>query len=168
MSDAILKNEPTDLAPEIGLKDRTRESVAEELGNAIADSYRLMINTQGLHWNVQGPLFYSLHKLTEEQYEDLFEAIDDLAERIRALGLPAPYSFTRMYERSEVPDIPGDDDLETQVQCLIDGNEKIAYRLRGCVKLAEDLSDVKTADMLTDRIGIHETNAWMLRATIAA
>jgi starvation-inducible DNA-binding protein len=168
MTQPVLQNEVTDLAPETGLKDKTRVAVAEKLANAVADSYRLLVNTQGLHWNVEGPLFYSLHKLTEEQYQDLFEAIDDLAERIRALGLPAPASTAEFIERSAVSDMPADSALKARVEALIEANEGVAHRLREGVHLADKLADVKTAELLTERIGVHETNAWMLRATIAS
>lgn len=167
MTQPSLKNEVTDLAPKTGLKDATRSAVAEKLSHAVADSYGLLINTQGVHWNVQGPLFYSLHKLTEEQYEDLFAAIDDLAERIRALGLPAPSSFAHIARDCAVDDMRDGIELKAQVESLIEANELVANRMRSGVRLAEELSDVKTAELLTERIGIHETNAWMLRATVA-
>lgn len=167
MTAQVLKNEATDLAPDVGLRDKTRHAVAHELSAAVSDAYRLLINTQGVHWNVEGPLFYSIHKLTEEQYEDLFEAIDDLAERIRALGLPAPESMSSMGDLSQIEDLPSDGTLRDKVAALTEANELIAQRLRKGVQLAEEMRDVKTADLLTDRIGVHESNAWMLRATIA-
>ena len=90
MTQAVLKNEITELAPESAMSADQRREVADMVANVLADEYRLFINTQGLHWNVEGPMFYSIHKLTEDQYRELFESIDALAERIRALGLPAP------------------------------------------------------------------------------
>ena len=90
MTQTVLKNEITELAPRSWMDADQRKEVAEGVANILADAYRLLINTQGLHWNVEGPMFYSLHKLTEDHYRELFESIDSLAERIRALGLPAP------------------------------------------------------------------------------
>ena len=147
MTQAVLKNEITELAPQSGMNADQRREVADMTANALADEYRLFVNTQGLHWNVEGPLFYSLHKLTEAQYRELFESIDTIAERIRALGLPAPQSFKEFEERSIL---------------------KAVKRATLIVQLAESNGDVKTADLLTERIGVYEENAWMLRATIAS
>ncbi len=168
MTQAVLKNQTTELTPRNGLQAEERESVAEAVSESLADTYRLFITTQGLHWNVQGPLFYSIHKLTEEQYRDMFSAIDELAERIRALGFPAPQTVKELTEGSQVPEPDAHADLKEQIQALIEGNELIAKNLRDAVWKAEQKGDVKTADLLTHRIGVHEENAWMLRATIAS
>jgi starvation-inducible DNA-binding protein len=138
------------------------------VANVLADEYRLFVNTQGLHWNVEGPLFYSLHKLTESQYRELFESIDTLAERIRALGLPAPQSFKEFSDRSILSDIPEDAELKTRIEQMITDYERAVRRASLVVQLAETNGDVKTADLLTGRVGVYEENAWMLRATIAS
>jgi len=168
MTQAVLKAQTTDLPSRSGLETSEREAVAKALSGALTDTYRLFIITQGLHWNVQGPLFYSIHKLTEEQYNDMFAAIDSIAERIRALGFPAPSSVLELTARSKVAEPERDADLKSQIQALIDGNETVAKHLRESVAQAESNNDVKTADLLTGRIGVHEENAWMLRATIAS
>lgn len=168
MTQTVLKNEITELAPKSSMNADQRSEVADAVANVLADSYRLAISTQGLHWNVEGPLFYSLHKLTETQYRELAESIDDLAERIRALGLPAPQSLKELAERSILRDLPGDADLKTRIDRLIDDYERSVRRATLVVKLAETNGDIKTADLLTDRVGVFEENAWMLRATIAS
>lgn len=166
MSEA-LQNEVTELEANNGLKKAARREVAEALAGNVADTYTLFASTQGLHWNVQGPLFYSIHKMTEEQYQDMFEAIDDLAERIRTLGFPAPATLGDMYQHSVIDEIDPEADVKAQIEQLIAANEKVTLRMRAAVEKAEALTDVKTADLLTERIGVHEENAWMLRATIA-
>lgn len=122
---------------------------------------------QGIHWNAQGPLFYSLHQLTENQYEDLGESIDDLAERVRALGLVALESLEAYQERSVIDDLPKGADLKQRVARLISDYERATERAAKAVHVAEEHGDVMTADLLTERIGVYEENAWMLRATLA-
>ena len=146
---------------------RARREAAEALSRCVADTYSLFVSTQGLHWNVQGPLFYSIHKMTEEQYQDMFEAIDELAERIRTLGFPAPGTLSEMAERSVINEIDPRAEVRSQIEQLIAGNERVTQRMREAVEKAEALHDVKTADLLTERLGVHEENAWMLRTTIA-
>lgn len=168
MTQAVLKNQVTQLHVSSGISKDSREAIAKRLMRALGDSYRLMANTQILHWNVQGPLFFSIHNLTEEQYQDFFESVDDIAERIRALGMPAPRTMTEMVELSSLRDIDGTGSLENQIGELVEFNEKLAASMRETIAVAEKAEDVKTADLLTDRIGVLEQNAWMLRATIAA
>jgi starvation-inducible DNA-binding protein len=168
MTDQALKKQVSELTPDSGIERKDRQAVARVLTDAVAGTYRLFIMTQGVHWNVQGPLFYSVHKLTEGQYEDMYAAIDDLAERIRALGYPAPQSVADLTGAVDLEEPDPRKPLIEQIQTLIDGHEKLARMLRDGVSRAEDVQDVKSADMLTDRIGVHEENVWMLRATIAA
>ena len=168
MTQSVLKNEITELAPESSMSADQRREVADAVANVLADAYRLFINTQGMHWNVEGPLFYSVHKLTETQYRELAEAIEELAERIRALGLPAPQSLKELAERSILNDLPDDGDLKARIERLIGDYERAVRRATLVVQLAETNGDVKTADLLTDRVGVYEENAWMLRATVAS
>lgn len=166
MTDALAQ-EVTELDANNGLKKTARREVAEALSRSVADTYTLFASTQGLHWNVQGPLFYSVHKMTEEQYQDMFEAIDDLAERVRTLGFPAPATLSEMAALSAIDELDAGGDVRAQIEQLIAGNERLAQGMRDAVEKAEALNDVKTADLLTERLGVHEENAWMLRATIA-
>lgn len=168
MTQPALKTQTSILEAESGIAQQARKQVADELAKSVAATYRLFIMTQGVHWNVQGPLFYSVHKLTEEQYRDMFEAIDDLAERIRALGFPAPQSVAALTTSVDLAEPEAGGELEGQIRALIAGNEHIALSMRDAVAAAEERNDVKTADLLTDRIGVHEENAWMLRAMIAS
>jgi starvation-inducible DNA-binding protein len=168
VTQSVLKNEITELAPRTWMDEDQRKDVADGVANSLADAYRLLINTQGLHWNAEGPMFYSLHKLTEDQYRELFDSVDTLAERIRALGLPAPQSVREFSERSVLSDLPDNAELEGRIQRLVEDYEHAARRAAQVIELAERSKDVKTADILTERIGVYEENAWMLRATIAS
>ena len=168
MTQAVLRNEVSDLTPNTGTNIEGRREVAAALGDVMSDAFRLYINAQGLHWNVEGPMFYSLHKLTEEQYQSIAASLDDMAERIRALGLPAPESLKEFEERSAIGDLPRGVELKARVQQLVTDYEKAVLRLARVTALAERNEDVKTADLLTERIGAYEEFAWMLRATIVS
>lgn len=166
MASAALKTEQKTPDMDTGIKAGQRTEVGQALANVLADTYLLYLKTQGVHWNITGPRFYSMHKLTEEQYEDLSEAIDALAERIRALGLHAPAAFGDYQRLSILDSSETDEEADAMIKALIQDNEAVAKRLRDYVEIAEDNGDVFTADMLTARIGRHEENAWMLRASI--
>ncbi len=160
----ILKSKADVSNVETGIEAKDRKVLADGLSVALADTYLLYLKTQGTHWNVVGPLFYGLHKLTEEQYEDLADAIDAIAERIRAIGYPAPASFGEFSEISGIKENREIDDAETMVRHLVQDNETIAKSLREVVQKADEMDDVYTADLLTARIGEHEESAWMLRS----
>jgi starvation-inducible DNA-binding protein len=168
VTQSVLKNEITELTPESFVDGKPRREIADKLANTLADEYQIRLNTQGLHWNVEGPLFYSVHKLTEDQYTELAESIDQIAERIRALGLPAPQTFAEFNQRSTVDDLPEKAELKDRIKRLVTDYELAARRAAETVKVAEQYGDIKTADLLTDRIGVYDDNAWMLRATIAS
>ncbi len=168
MTQAVLRNEVSDLTPNTGTNIEGRREVAAALGDVLSDAFRLYINAQGLHWNVEGPMFYSLHKLTEEQYQSIAASLDDMAERIRALGLPAPESLKEFEKRSAIDDLPRNAELRTRVEQMVTDYEKAVLRLARVTALAERNDDVKTADLLTERIGAYEEFAWMLRATIVS
>lgn len=143
-----------------------RKNLADNLSGLLADSTILFVKTQAVHWNVVGPLFYGMHNLTEEQYRDLFEAIDVIAERIRALGHPAPCSVAEMIPLSVIQEFDGPATAEDMVETLASDHEKISTRLRDIVGLAEDQKDAATADLLTGRLHFHEKAVWMLRAIL--
>jgi starvation-inducible DNA-binding protein len=168
MTQAALETKVTELSPDIGMRLEQRRVVAENLGDALADAFRLSFNLQGLHWNVEGPIFYSLHKLTETQYEEIEESVDVLAERIRALGLPAPESLRELDDRSVVDDLPKDAELKARVERTVSDYESAGIRLKQIVALAESNDDIRTADLLTNQLGKYEEFAWMLRATITS
>lgn len=147
-----------------GIGDDDAREMANALSQALADSFTLYLKTLGVHWNVVGPSFYGLHNLTEDQYKDLQEAIDQIAERIRAIGHPAPAGFEDYRKLSPINVEKTLKTTEEMLQALCKDNETIAKRYREFVKVADKASDVFTADLLTARIGVHEQNAWMLRS----
>ena len=160
---AVTKSDKVDT----GIEPKDRKEVAKALQHGLADTYSLYLKTLGVHWNIVGPSFYSVHKLTEEQYEDLHTAADEIAERIRALGEIAPASFGDYAKLSVVDSSETPRQADAMIKGLITDNEAIARRMREFVAVAEDADDVFTADLLTARIGQHEENAWMLRALIS-
>ncbi|WP_112323567.1 Dps family protein [Oceanibium sediminis] len=146
---------------------RNRKPVAKALGDVLADTYRLTFKTHAYHWNVAGPLFYAVHNLTEEQYEDMFAAADEIAERIRALGHLAPMKFAALMEDSALSDVDGNPNAGEMVAELAADHETVAHRLHALIELAETHKDGVTADLATARSAFHEKAAWMLRALIA-
>lgn len=164
MTNAALQSRPQETQPDIGLDRADTKAIAEALSDALADSFSLCLKTLGVHWNIVGPSFYGMHKLTETQYEDLAAAIDALAERIRALGHVAPAAFGDYAERSVVESKATLSTAEGMLTALIRDNEAVARRLREAVAVADEAQDVFTADMLTARVGKHEQNVWMLKA----
>jgi starvation-inducible DNA-binding protein len=159
----ILDIRPEDSAVHTGI--RQRAGIAEGLADILADTYRLIFKTHGYHWNVTGPLFYSVHKLTETQYEDMFAATDEIAERIRALGLMAPMRFAELSERSVISDVAATPSAGEMVRDLVHDHERMAHRLNALIELASKRRDGPTADLATRRSAFHEQAAWMLRAT---
>lgn len=156
-------------APNISVVESdARRRLAEHLAAATADTYMLLAKTQGYHWNVAGPLFVSIHELTEQQYKDLFDAADGLAERIRALGEASPGSYARFAELSKIEEDDGQaKSASAMVEALAHDNELVARRMKSASDVAEDLGDKVTEDMLIARMQVHEQNAWMLRAIVA-
>lgn len=149
-----------------GLEDNVRKSVAESLKGVLADSYALYLKTQNYHWNVTGPLFKAVHDLTEAQYTALVTVIDDIAERIRALGVKAPGGYKAFSELSRISD--GDETLpaEKMVADLVAGHEQLIKRAREVLRTAEEGGDEATVDMMVSRLKDHEKQAWMLRSLI--
>jgi starvation-inducible DNA-binding protein len=154
-------------APDTGLKSGAYKAVADALGPVLADSYQLFIKTQGVHWNVSGHNFYGQHKLTQAQYEDLYEAIDVIAERIRALGQPAPASYTAYGQMGRIRDEEGDGSADDLVRMLVRDNGLLCETLRAAIETAEAHDDVVSADLLTERLGKHEQNGWMLQMILS-
>lgn len=155
--------EPQDIASGV----REPETIAEGLTNVLADTYMLIYKTHAYHWNVEGPLFYSIHNLTEGQYEDMFAAADKLAERIRAVGQMAPMSLKDIIGLSAVEDSPEKVSAGEMCRALSDDHERIAHRLHALVKLAGGHNDPVTEDLATERSAFHEHAAWMLKALVA-
>jgi starvation-inducible DNA-binding protein len=150
-----------------GIDEASRKEIAEGLARLLADTYTLYLKTHGYHWNVSGPMFRSLHLMFEEQYMELRDAVDEIAERILALGYPAPASYAELGRLASVTDDPTVPEAMEMVRRLVDGNETAIRTAREVVKIADGADDVATADLATVRIETHEKAAWMLRATTA-
>lgn len=153
-----------ELPVESGLSEQGRRDLCDLLGRSLANTYVLYHKTHAYHWNVTGPLFYSVHKLTEKQYKDMFKAIDDIAERIRALGFPAPVGLKNYDSAATVDDATGIPEAGAMLRELALDNQHVAKAMREVVEKAEEIGDTYTADFITDRIGTHEEFAWMLNS----
>jgi len=153
---------------DIGIDERQREEISEGLSKVLADSYTLYTKTHSFHWNVTGPMFATLHQMFEEQYGELAIAVDDIAERIRALGFPAPGSYPQFQKLSSIEEEEGVPDAEGMVKQLVKGHETVARTSREAFKLTEEAGDEPSADLLTQRMQLHEKTAWMLRSLLAA
>lgn len=143
---------------------RNTGAVADGLASVLADTYRLVFKTHAYHWNVEGPLFYSVHNLTEGQYEDMFGAADELAERIRALGHLAPSRMADVMAKSRIEDPTGEMSAADMIEDLASDHEHLAHRLHALVELSGQHMDPVTEDLATERSAFHEKAAWMLRA----
>lgn len=146
---------------------KNQGAVADAICDVLGDTYRLTFKTHAYHWNVEGPLFYSVHNLTEEQYENLFSAADELAERIRALGKMAPTTLSALTEKSVVKDHAEPLSAGDMCKDLAEDHERVAHRLHALIKIAGDNGDPVTEDLATERSAFHEKAAWMLRALTA-
>jgi len=149
-----------------GIDEQNRKKLANQLSHLLADSYLLYIKTQNFHWNVTGPQFASLHLLFELQYKNLAEAVDDIAERIRALGYPAPGSYQQFRELSQFKEEVGVPAAKQMIEQLVHGQEVIISTARQVVESASQGHDEATIDLATQRIQSHEKNAWMLRSLL--
>ncbi|HMN47335.1 MAG TPA: Dps family protein [Povalibacter sp.] len=151
---------------DIGIPEKQRVKVAEGLSHLLADSYTLYLKTHKFHWNVTGPMFQTLHLMFETQYTELSTAVDLIAERIRALGTFAPGSYAEFGKLStikEATDVPKAEDMIRQ---LVEGQEAVVRTARRIFPVAEKAGDEATADLLTQRIQLHEKTAWMLRSLL--
>ena len=151
---------------DIGIPENKRKVIAQGLSRLLADSYTLYLKTHNYHWNVTGPQFRTLHLMFEEQYTELAQAVDIVAERIRSLGEPAPGSYAQFAELSSVKEETGLPSAEDMVKNLVIGHETVAKTARSVFPSAEEGHDEATLDLLTQRIQLHEKTAWMLRSLL--
>lgn len=151
---------------DIGIEKGTREQIAGELSKVLADSYTLYLKTHNYHWNVTGPMFQTLHLMFEEQYTELAGAVDDIAERIRQLGLPAPGTFKKFNALSVIDEDDETPDATGMIANLCEANEVVARTSRAAFRIAEEANDQPTCDLLTQRMQVHEKSAWMLRSML--
>jgi starvation-inducible DNA-binding protein len=151
----------------IGISEKDRSAIASGLSSLLADTYTLYLTTHNFHWNVTGPMFNSLHAMFMAQYTELWNAVDPIAERIRSLGVAAPGSYAQFSSLSSLKDAPTTPPKAMEmVRILMEGHEAVARTARGIFPLAEAASDEPTADLLTQRLTVHEQTAWMLRSTL--
>lgn len=154
---------------DIGIDANGRANIADGLSHVLADAYTLYLKTHNFHWNVTGPMFNSLHTLFEAQYTEQWAALDEIAERIRALGFNAPGSYAEFARLSSITEEPGMTTAPAwheMVQQLVDGNEAFCRTARRALDIADDADDAPTEDLLTQRLQIHEKYAWMLRSML--
>jgi starvation-inducible DNA-binding protein len=153
-------------AIDIGISEADREDIAEGLSRLLADTYTLYLKTHNYHWNVVGPMFNTLHLMFETQYNELAIAVDVIAERIRALGMRAPGSYREFGELSSVSEDTGAADATEMIRRLVEGQETVVRTARSIFPVVERANDEPTADLLTQRMQIHEKTAWMLRSML--
>lgn len=163
-----LNNKPKIMQTDLGIKKEEISHIVQNLSTVLASTYVLYMKTQGFHWNAVGPNFFSLHKLSEEHYEDMAEAIDTLAERIRALGHLAPASFSWYEKLSVIKEEPEEKDSKERIQDLVNDHEAVSRLLKEGFSMAESAHDHATADLFVERMHAHEKAAWMLRSVLGS
>jgi starvation-inducible DNA-binding protein len=166
---STLKERTTTGVPriDIGISENDRRKIAEGLGRLLADTYTLYLKSHNFHWNVTGPMFQTLHLMFEEQYNELAIAVDLIAERIRALGFPAPGSYREFMEVTSIPDARGELPATDMIRELVEGQEAVVRTARSVLPIANKADDQPTIDLLTQRLQVHEKAAWMLRSLLA-
>ncbi|MDZ7660957.1 Dps family protein [Thiohalophilus sp.] len=151
-------------AIDIGINEKDRNNIAQGLKRLLADSYTLYLQTHNFHWNVTGPQFRELHLMFEEHYTELATAVDEIAERIRTLDVPAPGTYKAFAELSAIKEVDGVPEAKEMVEILTRGHEQVVKTCREALAKAQDADDESSAALISDRMRIHEKTAWMLRA----
>jgi starvation-inducible DNA-binding protein len=151
---------------DIGIAEADRVKIAEGLSRLLADSYTLYLKTHNYHWNVTGPMFQTLHTMFETQYTELAIAVDDIAERIRSLGERAPGSYAEFSKLTSVKEEAGNPNAHDMIKNLVTAQESVIKTARSVFPVADSANDEATADLLTQRIQLHEKTAWMLRSLL--
>ncbi len=151
---------------DIGIPEAQRAKIAEGLSRLLADSYTLYLMTHNFHWNVTGPMFNTLHLMFMEQYTEQWNALDLIAERIRALGFPAPGTYKEFVKLASIKEVEGTPKATDMVRHLVAAQEATARTARAVFPLTENANDQPTADLLTQRLNVHEKTAWMLRSLL--
>lgn len=152
---------------DIGIEENDRREIAQGLSKLLADTYTLYLKTHNFHWNVTGPMFQTLHLMFEQQYNELALAVDLIAERIRALGFPAPGTYKEFANLSSIREEEGVPSAEDMIRKLVEGQEAVVRTARSIFPVVERSHDEPTADLLTQRMQVHEKTAWMLRSLLA-
>ncbi|BCL38666.1 Dps family protein [Nostoc sp. MS1] len=150
----------------IGIDEGNRAKIAEGLSRLLADTYTLYLKTHNFHWNVTGPMFQTLHLMFETQYTELALAVDLIAERIRSLGYPAPGTYSEYAKLSSIAETPGVPKAHEMIRLLVEGQEAVVRTARSIFPVVDEANDEPTADLLTQRMQVHEKTAWMLRSLL--
>ncbi|MBC8023520.1 MAG: DNA starvation/stationary phase protection protein [Burkholderiales bacterium] len=155
-------------AIDIGIAEPERRKIAAGLSRLLADTFTLYLTTHNFHWNVKGPMFQTLHLMFEQQYNELWLALDAIAERIRALGFPAPGTYAEYAKLSSIKETSGVPEAKEMIRILVAGHEAVARTARKIFPVVDKSADEPTADLLTQRMQVHEKTAWMLRSLLEA
>ena len=150
----------------IGINEQNRQDIAQGLSKLLADTYTLYLKTHNFHWNVTGPMFQTLHLMFETQYTELALAVDLIAERIRSLGVYAPGTYKQFASLSSIKEEDGIPKAQDMIRLLVEGQEAVVRTARSLYAVVEKANDEATADLLTQRIQLHEKTAWMLRSLL--
>ena len=151
---------------DIGISNDERAAIAKGLEHVLADTYSLYLVTHNFHWNVTGPMFQTLHLLFQTQYNELWLAVDDVAERIRTLGYPAPGTYSAFAKLTKIPEPEGVPGATDMLSTLVRGHETVVRTIRASLPAAQEAKDESTTSLLTDRLVAHEKTAWMLRSLL--
>ncbi|TMS59497.1 DNA starvation/stationary phase protection protein [Imbroritus primus] len=162
----MAKKNESSVSINIGINDKDRKKIADGLSRLLADTYTLYLKTHNFHWNVTGPMFNTLHLMFETQYTELALAVDLIAERIRALGYPAPGTYKEYARLSSIAETEGVPNAEEMIRLLVEGQEAVTRTARSIFPTVDAASDEPSADLLTQRMQTHEKNAWMLRSLL--
>ncbi|WP_006787407.1 Dps family protein [Thiorhodospira sibirica] len=151
---------------DIGINEADRAEIAQGLGKLLADTYTLYLQTHNFHWNVTGPMFQTLHLMFETQYDELALAVDAIAERIRSLGFPAPGTYSEFAKLTSIKEPSGVPSAADMIALSVEGQEAVVRTARSIFPAVEKAGDEATADLLTQRMQLHEKTAWMLRSLL--
>ncbi|MCB9680187.1 MAG: DNA starvation/stationary phase protection protein [Alphaproteobacteria bacterium] len=152
---------------DIGIPEEQRHEIVDALSRLLADTYTLYLKTHNFHWNVTGPMFQTLHLMFMDQYNELWTAVDLIAERIRSLGAPAPGSYRQFAALTTIREADGVPEAKDMIAQLVEGHEAVIRTARAAFPTADEAHDESTADLLTQRLQVHEKTAWMLRSLLA-
>ena len=150
----------------IGISAEDRAEIVEGLSRLLADSYTLYLMTHNFHWNVTGPQFNTLHNMFMQQYTEQWNALDIIAERIRSLGFPTPGTYQQFAKLTSIEEIEGVPKAEEMIRLLVNAHETVARTARSMFDIVDKANDQPTADILTQRLNVHEKTAWMLRSLL--
>ncbi|MDK1685181.1 Dps family protein [Acinetobacter terrestris] len=163
---ASSKKESQTMKIDIGISHSDRAKIVEGLSKLLADSYTLYLMTHNFHWNVTGPQFNSLHNMFMTQYTEQWNALDIIAERIRALGFPAPGTYKQFVKLTAIKEVEGIPKADEMISLLVNAHETVARTARSLFSTVDEVNDQPTADLITQRLEVHEKTAWMLRSLL--